>query len=67
MKAKVKVKGIEQRDGYYRVRYCYADLMCGDMPVTYSLKEYGATDEMDAYMRFMRQMDEVNYEVITNE
>lgn len=64
---KVKVKGIEKHEGYYRVRYCYADSMGDDMSVMYSLKEYGAIDELSALVRFRRQMQEVNYEVITNE
>lgn len=60
---KVKVKGIEKRDGYYKVRYCYADMKVGNMPV-YASRSYGATDELDALVQFKRSMATVNYEVI---
>lgn len=65
-KVRVKVVNVEKGDGYYRVRYCYSDLKVNNRPV-YSLRTYDAMDELGAFLKFKRCMQEVNYEVITNE
>lgn len=65
MKAKIKVQGVEKRDGYYKIRYKYCDMRV-DFP-SYSSRTYGATDELDALVQFRRTMANVNYEVITDE
>lgn len=65
MKAKVKVEGVEKRDGYYRIKYRYADMRV-DFPL-YASRQYGAIDELDALMQFVRTMTNVNYEVVTDD
>jgi hypothetical protein len=68
-KARVKVERIEKRDGYFNVRYRYADLGGRDSQIyrLYGAKQHGAIDELDAFNRFIRCMKEVNYEVVTEE
>lgn len=63
-KLRVKVDRVEKRDGYYNVRYRYADLGGGRL---YGTKLHGAVDELDAFNRFINFMNEVNYEVVTEE
>jgi hypothetical protein len=65
-KVKVKVHSVEQGDGYYKVRYHYTDLRSNN-PVLYGVKYPNAIDELDAFRQFKNLMDEVNYEVVTNE
>lgn len=65
-KMRVKVENIEKRDGHYLVRYRYADMRVANAPL-YGSRSYGAVDELDALKRFTRQMQEVKYEVVTEE
>jgi hypothetical protein len=65
-KVQVKVERIEKRDGYFNVRYKYADLRVGDIPL-YGARQYGAVDELDALNNFIKCMNQVNYEVLTEE
>jgi hypothetical protein len=68
-KIQVKVERIEKRDGYFNVRYRYADLRSMDNQIyrLYGAKQHGATDELDALVQFKRSMANVNYEVISDE
>lgn len=63
---RVKVERIEQRDGYYLIRYKYADMRVANAPL-YGSRSYGAVDELDALNKFKRCMQEVKYEVVTEE
>lgn len=65
-KVQVKVERIEKRDGYYNVRYRYVDLRVGDIPL-YGSRQHGAVDELDALNSFIKCMNQVNYEVVTQE
>jgi hypothetical protein len=65
-KVRVKVDRVEKRDGYYVVRYKYADMKVANAPL-YGTRHHGAVDELDALNKFIKCMKEVNYEVLTEE
>lgn len=62
-KVRVKVERIDKRDTHYLIRYRYADMKVANVPL-YGSRQYGATDELGALVKFKRCMQEVNYEVV---
>lgn len=62
-KVRVRVERIEKRDGYYKVRYRYADMRVGNAPL-YASRQYGVDTELGALIEFKRGMATVNYEVV---